>query len=462
MLKRADEYRRLGEVRKSLIRKALDSSTGVGEALIPEKLEEIISNTVVRLAPEMAIIQPEFDPQKLHEFNRLTALPSAGGAMGEAAVTPTRNATYSRESVQMKIIRRKGAVTNFLQDASARYIDAASAEMENHLLAHVYDLIIYMLYGNELADQYAYGGVDRWASTNRINEAIGGVVPTDLSDLDEMIDRGNERQAQQHDRCFVMSPRMLSKFSSLLTNVRLQQGLIGSGLTVIEINGGWRLNAYRDIPIIESGATRPKAQMTVVGTAKAGAGSGIPADTYYFQVAPVTWDGEQIASAEVNIATTVEDTITLSWTAYPGAMFYKVYVSKLGGDGAGAGKLRHVLSGFQYDGAGTITGPTINHIFSSDPAVASASVPVHLQNDLPLNYTAGIPPEIVMLWDLDKYQGMGKLPYTNSAGSRFGGLVTIEELARTDDFLPFMIKSYAALCPAFEATSTIHRGLRVA
>lgn len=462
MLKRADEYRRLGEVRKSLIRKALDSTINVGEGLIREKLEEIITNTVVRLAPEMAIIQTEFDPQKLHEFNQLTTLPAAGGAMGEAAVTPTRNATYARQSVQMKIIRRKGAVTNFLQDASARYIDAAAAEMENHLLAHVYDMIIYMMYGNELADLYAFGGVDRFAATNRINEVIGGVVPTNLSDLDEMIDRANERQAQQHDRCFVMSPRMLSKFSSLLTNVRLNQGLIGSGLTVVEINGGWRLNAYRDIPIIESGATRPKAQMTVVGTAKAGAGSLMGADTYYFQVAPVTWDGEQIASAEVNIVVTTEDTITISWTAYPGAMFYKIYCSKLGDGGAGAGKLRHVLSGFQYDAAGTITGPTITHTFTSDPTVASASTPVHLQNDLPLNYTAGIPPEYVMLWDLDKYQGMGKLPYTNSAGSRFGGLVTIEELARTDDFLPFMIKSYAALCPAFEATSTVHRGLRVA
>lgn len=451
MLSRLDR-----DSRATLIRKALDSATNVGEALVPEKLEQIITNTVVRLAPEIAVIKPEHDAQKSHEFNRLTTLPAAGGAMGEGATTPTRNAAYQRANVELKVVRRKGAVTNFLSDAAANYIDAAEAEMENHLQAHVYDLITYILYGNAEANQYAHSGIDFFAQTNRINETWGGTVPSSLSFLDEMIDRNHELQGQGHDKVFVMSPRMLSLVSRLLTNVRLNQGLIGE-MTVVEINGGWRLNAYRDIPIIESGATRPKGQMTAISVASAGAGGAISDDTYYFQVAPVTWNGEQIASAEGNVATTGADTITVSWTAYPGALFYKVY----SGLTSGEAKLIRVIAAHTYDGDGTITGDTTSIVFSADPA-ADSSVPTALQADNPLNYTGGVPPEYVMLWDLDRIQGLGKYAYTNRGGARFNGMVTLEDLARTDDFLPFLIKTYGALVPSFEATTVVHRGLRVA
>jgi hypothetical protein len=329
--------------------------------------------------------------------------------------------------------------------------------MENHLQAHVYDMIAYMLYGNNDADQYSFSGLDRFVTTNRINETWGGSVPSDLSFLDEMIDRNHELQGSRHDKAFVMSPRMLSKVSRLLTNVRLTQGLVGNGITQVDVGGGWRLNAYRDIPIIESGATRPKGQMGSISISTSGSGGAISDDTYYFQVAPVTWNGEQIASAENDTGSTSSvDSITVSWSAYDGALFYKVYEGLTSGEA----KLIRVISAFTYDASGTITGNNTSIEFTSDPA-ADASVPSGLQDDRPLNYTASVPPEYVALWDLDKIQGLGKFAYTNSGGARFNGLVTMEELARTDDFLPFLIKTYGALVPAFEETTVIHRGLRV-
>lgn len=452
---RLDQFNKLGEVRKSLIRKALDSSTGTAEALIPEKLEQIITNTVVRLAPEMAVVKGEYDSQKFHEFNKLTNLPGAGGAMGEGATTPTRNSNYSRDTVELKVVRRKGAVTNFLQDSSEKYIDASAAEMENHMLAHVYDLIAYMAYGNPEADKYTYGGLDWFARSNRINESEGGSALSDLAILDEMIDRNHELQGQGHEKVFLMSPRMLSRVSQLLTNVRLNQGLLGSGLTQVEIGGGWRLNAYRDIPIIESGVTRPKTKMGTVTTSVSGSGSAISDDTWYFRVSAVTWDGEQEASDEVSQETSSSDELELSWSAVDNALFYKVYM----GTSAGATKLIRVISAFTYDGSGTIDGDNTSITFTADPA-ADDSVPTELQDDTPLVSTGGIQPEYVILWDLDKYQGMGKFPYTNRGGARFNGMVTIENLAQTDDFLPFLIKTYGALCPSFEETTVVHRGLR--
>lgn len=468
-----DQYNALGAQRKSLIQKALTSQAGSGEALIPEKLEKIITNTVVRLSPEMAVIQPEFDNQKLHSFNRLTKLPRAGGFMGEGATTPTSQGSYERASVELKILRRKGAVTNFLQDSSKKFIDASTAEMENHLQAHVYDIINAVKFGNAGSNKYSFDGLDKIIKTNRVNEARGGVVPTDLSFLDDMIDANIRKNGAGHSKVLMMSPEMQSLVSRLLTNVRLMQGNAGT-LGHVEINGGWRLATYRDIPIL------PVADMggnpTLVGTVildKTGAGT-IPAGDYFFQVSAITLDGETLASEEVT--DTLADSahsVKLQWTAVENASYYKIYASKT----TGTEKLVAVIPACTYDGTGTYVSDVTGVEFTTDPSVKNptlklvasgtftdpnitASVTDAMANDLPLVATGGVAPETVMLWDLDKYQGLGKVPYTNAGGDKFGGLVTMTPLAITDDNIPFMVKSYLALCDAFEATSFMHRGLR--
>lgn len=422
------------------------------------------------------MITPKFDSQKYHEFNRLTTLPAAGGAMGESATTPTTQPVFARTGVYMKVIRRKGATTDFLQDSAKKYIDAAAANIEASLLSHVYDLANYILYGNATANAYEFSGLDTFIVTNRTNKTVGGVVPTSLKTLDDLIDANIENQGLAHKKAFVMSPQMLSKFSQLLTNVRLNQGLTGA-MSQVDIPGGWRLNAYRDIPIIVSSACRPRVTMGTVTDAVAGGGSGLGgAATYYVKVAPVTIYGEQLASAEISRAVGTADTWTLTWTAVAGALRYKIYISTA----TGTETLKAIVPGFVYDANGTLaasTTMTVNgKVVGSDascqtitcqfnssalPSAGNTEVPTALRSDVPLVSTGGISPEYVFMWDLDEYQGLGRLPYTNEGGSRFGGLVTIEDLAKTDDFLPYLIKSYCAIADSFEKTSAIIRGLRV-
>jgi len=444
---------------RSLIRKAFSSTSGVGQPLIPEHLEDVVTNTIVRLVPELAVPVMKFDHQKFHEFIRLTGLPAAGAAMGENSVTPTRNSTTERASVELKILKRKGAVTGFLQDAAANFTDAQAFEMEAHLQAFGYDLRTYMLYGNKTSDQYAFDGLDKFITTYRKNTVAAGVVPTSLATLDDVIDHNARKQGSNHRKVFIMSPEMLSLFSRLYTQVRDNRSTI-RGTNVVEIDGGWRLQTYRDIPILETTATRPTVQMGTVTGAQAGSGAAIPNDEYFFKVAPVTWDGEQRASAEVTVNTTgnSRDTITLSFTAVASALFYKVYCS----DATGTEVLVSIVSAFTYDGNGTITTDVTSIQFTSNPTVADSSVPTALQSDVPLGGTAANPMEYIFFWDLDEFQGMGKLAFTNSSGSRFNGLVTVEPLAKTDDNQPFLVKSYPALIDSFEATSGVLRGYRTA
>jgi hypothetical protein len=443
---------------KELIRKALTSAMGVGEALIPEHLEKIITNTAVRLVPELSVPVLRYDPQKVHSFDRFTALPAAGSAMGESSVTPERNGTYERATQTLKIFKRKGSVTGFLQATAKDYIDPSVAEMENHVQAFGLDLRTYMLFGNAGADAYSFSGLDRFTLTNRANLTGADQVPADLSLLDDIIDVNTRLQGNNHRVCMLMSPELLSTFSRHWTTVRDNRNVPFSD---IKVQGGYRLESYRNVPILETSATRPQAQMTTVVIAATGAGSGIPDNTYYFRVAPVTWDGEQGASAASNsVTTSSNDTITLTFTAYTGALFYKVYCSTT----SGSETLVKVVSAFTYDGNGTISAAVASIAFTANPTtVDTTTVPSGMENDIPLEYQTGDynkPTEYLFLWDLDEFQGMGKIAYTNESGSSFGGLITPMEVANTDDNYPFLLKSYCAMIDAFEKTCYVVRGLR--
>jgi hypothetical protein len=407
----------------------------------------------------------------------LTTLPAGNSAIGENATTPITQSVTLRTGKTLKVIRRKGAVTNFLQDTSGDFIDAAAYETENHLTAHIYDMINYILWGNEACNPYEFSGLDYFIATYRTNGVRFGDSFTSLSVLDGMIDKSNRKGGNKHRRAFVMSPEMLSKFSQLLSNVRLNQGLTG-GLSQVDVNGGWRLNAYRDIPIIESSNTRPQTTMTALTPSTAASGGTVPdSTTYYFAVAPVTLNGEELA-ARTSQATgapgTGVNTVSLAFTAFPGAYRYKIYCSST----QYAEKLVAIIPASTYDANGTPAGAVNSVTFTTAPSTVNptftvtdgsvttsglvTTVPTGMINDLCLEQDTGhSAPEVIMLWDLDPIQGLGKLVYTNSSGSMFEGLVTTENLARIDDYLQFMIKSYVCLVDSFEATSGIYRNIRV-
>jgi hypothetical protein len=487
-------YNQNPQFAKSLIQKALTAANASGGPLTPQILERLITNMMVRLAAEIAMIVPKQVAGKYAEFNRVTALPAAHGTIGDGGTTPVRQSTYVRTGRNLKVIRRKGAVTVFLQDASRDYIDVVAQEMENHLQAHVFDLNTYNVFGSELADPYMPNGLDHLIGgggfANRVQQVYGGAVPASLKFLDDMIDSNTRKQGQRHRKAILMSPEMLSLVSRILSNVRLVQNQTGSGLSTIEINGGWRLQAYRNVPIIESALCRPQAKMgAVTATPVAGASaSGLGgATTLYFQVSAITWDGETEACTEVSQAITTEDRITLAWTAVAGAFMYKIYVSNTAGGGATTELLKLVIPSQLYDANGTPCDQVVSVTLSTNPATANptiysmdsalvgaaaagggivptitASVPTHLQLDRPLVATGGVVPENVFFWDLDEIQGMGRFAYTNTEGSRFRGLATMEPLAKTDDNLPFMVKTYGCLIDAFEGTCFQNRGLRIA
>lgn len=444
---------------KELIRKAMSTGATSGGPLIEQHYETTITNTAIRLNPYLAVPEYEYDPQLTHRFTRRTALPSPGSAMGQLAYAPDRAATREQATVDMKVMQRHGSVAGLARAATKKNYDAERVELEDHIEAFANDIAIYFLYGNLDADQYAFDGLDKFIATNRTNASLGGVVPTDMSILDNMIDASRSKKSHGHRVVFSMSPFLLRKFSSLWTNVRDQRPAVRDNTDDIFIDGGYRLRTYDGYPIIEGSQTRPIEQMGAVVYSDAGAGGNIANNTRYFRVAHVTWDGEQEASAAVNGTSVNADTITLTWASNENAMFYKIYA----GAAPNTETLVKVISGFTYDANGTPTANVTSHTFTSEPLTADAnSVPTHMQSDLPLSSVGGVRPEIIHLWDLDKYQGLGKIAHTNDLGTELEGFLGIEKLGRTRNVSDFLLFTYMAMIDSYEATSAMYRGVRTA
>lgn len=463
----------------SLIMKALTSGAASAGAFSPESLEKLITNTVIELVPEMAVIVPKEITSTVHQFNRKNSNPAPGGAQGENSTTPISSSANSRSTVTLKIIKRKGAVTDFIGDASRAYIDVAAYEMQNEIEAQAHDLRNYILYGNADGNAYEFDGLDKLIQTNRV--ANYNAKPTDMSLLDDMIDAYITNGGTQGSFVIGMSPQMLSCFSRLDTTIRKNVNESGSLWGEIMIRGGWRLSTYRGHPIIQTTATRPietmRPTVTLAGDA-GGVGVGTLSNgTYYVQVAPITKKGEQLASTEgtvtLSAGTAVQRIkITLSTyhkdaKGYPNVYAYKIYLSQT----TGTEILNKVTSAFLYDANGQIVDGSgvnsylpLNGLTGNDIYITSltpgADVPTALQSDVPYNSIGGVNPETIYGWCVDPIQGLGEIPYTNVGGSSFKGLITTEEMAKVDAYRSFLLKSFCALTPAFEATSYWVRGVR--
>jgi len=214
----ADIYQTFNEFVKTdptAIQKALTSASGIGQGFSPQSLEKNVTDTVIKLQPEIALLTGVAIASRTHDFNMKTALPAPGGAMGESATTNDTNSQNSLASVTLKVIRRRGKISYFLKDVSREYMNVQQYEMQNQLQAHALDLRNYVLYGNQTANPYEFTGLDNIIKTNRYNQAKGGTAVSTLATLDAMIDNNITKGGAGHRKVFGMSPQMLSAFSRL-------------------------------------------------------------------------------------------------------------------------------------------------------------------------------------------------------------------------------------------------------
>jgi hypothetical protein len=431
------------------LNKALMTSA-TGANLLPYDLAPGIMEYLGKISPLWSAMPKKPAAGKVHEWTQRTAVP-AGRFEGELATPAPLISTYTRPTVQLKILRIAGGVSGFQQAVSEKFINALQAEIEGAVEGFAETLEWSILYGNK-NDAYQFDGLLAFmtadAAAHRTIAAGGNFLDVDgviaLSDLDKMIDSVNAFRVGQRDRrVFLTSNQMISKISGLQTRVNR---LVNS----VDFEGGFRLATYRDIPMIPSSFVVPAAATTSPTiTATKGNGGALATAATYWSIASVTATGEQIASATATATPETSNLMCdLAWTADATALLYKIYRGTTNTtDGM---YLLTTIAAKTYDSEGVPTGYVEAY---KDMGTLTLSTAVH-----PM--AAG--EESLFLVDLDATRGMQMLGMVSPLGERTDTFVSYIPLATRKSAFEFMIEGFMAEMLPYPTLNAVARRAKIA
>lgn len=219
------------------IKKALDTATGV--AIIPERLQSELTELADEKSPLRQIFQRIPWSTNAYEWNARTALGSAG-FYGQGDGYSESNSTIERRSVNIKMLKSEGAVSNLLQMASQDYINA----LQNEVVGAAKSLTH--------AIENAYINGDTGVSANQFDglsvqitsevDAEGAVLGFDI--LDEAI--AAVRDAGGNPDLIVVSNREKAALDTLMRKT------MNINWAKVDTQYGVRLQTYQDIPVLGS------------------------------------------------------------------------------------------------------------------------------------------------------------------------------------------------------------------
>lgn len=427
---------------KSALNKALTASSASGTALIPEDLEPLIRANLLELSPLARMVPTINADGNIHRVVRRTA--NIGGWFeGEMTPAAYSQSTYGRRSVEMKILRTHGQASDFMVSASRSFTDVLVDEIDSATegMADLFEFATLWGMSDDLStraftgDGYQYTGVYGWVLEDAYDSTVLDVDGTiALSDLDNALDVtvNKYRNIRDMQYMFLMSPQMRSKVGGLQTLIRRE-------VPQLEFEGGFVMDTYRGVPIMDSGFVRAAGTTTspAVTAAVAGTGGGFALGDglYRYKIASITMYGEQVAGTADSdtVTTATHDTVDLTWTADATAKLYAVYRTEAGDADADA----------NYDLIDIIAAKTYNADGSVNTNVASYS-------DTGLTGLSTVHPmaasdETIFLIGLGQQQGVSRPVLNPELGEPMDALLKYVPLVETTDSHQFRLKTYHAL-----------------
>jgi len=419
---------------ETILRKAL---TSVDTAdLRSEDLDPVLHEELVEKQPLLSLFDVEQAQGKVHEYRKIVSHPK-GWFEGESTPANARKGTYTRETVQLKILRNWGEVTGFSQAVTAKDLDALALEIDLSLQG-LSDIIEWStLYGTAddqgfTGDPYMYSGIlasiyNNVASTNVID---GGGDKITLAELDALIDAIDYRGTDGDPKFFIMAGNMKQVVDGLQTQV--QMNIESAEL----FDGKVTMGTYDGLPIFKTNMVKPATGATGVTDLAAAEGSDVSSGAtnteYGYRVSSITFEGEQVAVAEATVTPTADYDVDLTWTADPDAYAYMIWREPATGGGH---VLRDIIPAFTYDAAGTVNGSVESY---NDADFSAGSVNENIQC-----LEAG--EQIIILANASNRNGASYLGLVDSMGQQIESMVSYVPLARTKDSYDFMLKSYLCM-----------------
>jgi len=433
---------------KTEINKALSSTDAV--ALIPENLDPVLKDELLNLAPLFELVSVDPAEGKTHEYTVQTSHPS-GWFEGEAADGTNQKGTYTRKTVQLKIIRIWGSVTGFAQRVTAKFINALEKEIMNSLEGMADAMEWMLLYG--VADDYDWTGDAYQASgilpivyseaPANVHDHAGAKVT--LTALDNMLyDITRYRGVKNDPRIFMMGQQMKQVVDGLQTKVSmpLQSAELLDGRLV--------MRAYGETPIYESYYTVPQSTSTSPSTTSGTPASGgsFAADDYNWRIASVTMEGEQVAGAKIgsDVTVTLNQKVTVAWTADANAYAYMIFRQK---GGTGDFQLVDIIAAKTYDANGDVNGTVATYVDLGDQTPVTQVTPLETGE------------QIIVALNLNPERGLGIRALYDDMGEDME-MFNFVELARTKDAYDYFIKTYVAPRVVFPELISVTRNVKLA
>jgi hypothetical protein len=226
------------------IQKALSTQVATtGNILVPEVISAGIREFFELRTPVWNQVRKERAEGNAVVIREQLSIPVASFGAELGALPAAQNATYAERAVPLKSIYTRGEVSGQLIAASRTFIDVLEREIRNHTLGMISTMENTLVVGDSAVRPNEFDGIRKWV-TQTLNVQSTGASPADqplvLSMLEELIDLPR-----------FAGPNVL--FMNAATRRRLwsvlqpQVRFIGE----TEINGGFRVRAYNDLPIIE-------------------------------------------------------------------------------------------------------------------------------------------------------------------------------------------------------------------
>ena len=310
------------------LNKALQTASSTS-TLYQTDLAPQIYDILLKTLPMISIFGPEQAQGPVHQFRKRTALPTAW-AQGELSDPDFRTASYSLTSVPLKIVRSWNGVSSFAQTLTQRWVDQYQEALGTSVEGLANTLEFMFLHGS-VNDSYQFDGLHSIIAKDTVagtDYNVGGNVMNlanaslQLSDLDNMIDRMKAyRNGNQDQHVIIASRNMISRISGLQTRVQ-------RFVTPIEFEGGFRMESYRGVALLPSDIVQPTAGATSPAlSGSITSGGSLAAATYYYAIASITINGEQLPSAATSGITSAStnNTAALTWTADTNAKLYRIF-----------------------------------------------------------------------------------------------------------------------------------------
>jgi hypothetical protein len=241
---------------------------------------------------------------------------------------------------------------------------------------------------------------------------------------------------------FLMTPSMISKVSGLQTR-------ISRTVQQVEFEGGFRFASYRGIPLVPAtNLTHTAASPTL--TATIAAGGALATQAWYYSIASVTENGEQLCSAEATATSaTTNNKVNLTWTADANAKLYKIY------RGSTTGIANHfllaVIPAKTYDGDGALS--TNVAAWSDDGSLTPSAV---------IKPTATSGDEQIFLINMSNERGYGVVGKMSPLGERTDQFFSYIPLATRKSAYEFMIEGFLAGIARYPELNIIAKRARLA